>query len=127
MEPAYKSDQTLLVIDDDLEIRDSLKELLESEGFHVVLAQDGRRGVEAIRDGLRPHLILLDLMMPVMNGWEFLTARQADTLFSSIPVVVISANLERFQDFPVCGRLEKPIDVSQLLRVVRRCASSLPA
>ena len=119
--------QTILVIDDDLPIRDSLRDLLEIEGFRVILAEDGRRGIEAIRDGLRPHLILLDLMMPNMNGWEFLTARQADILLSSIPVVVISAYLERFQGFPVCGRLNKPIDVTQLLRVVKRCAGSLPA
>ena len=63
--------QTLLLVEDDYDIRAMLVMLLDMEGYHVVRATNGREALTLLEEGLRPHLILLDLMMPVMNGWQF--------------------------------------------------------
>ena len=61
----------ILIVEDDADVRDTMVQVLESEGFSVRATRDGREALDALRAGLRPRLILLDLMMPVMNGWQF--------------------------------------------------------
>jgi CheY-like chemotaxis protein len=80
----------ILVIEDNADIRKLLMLTLESEGYCVVGAADGREGLDVLARISGLCLILLDLMMPVMNGWEFLRAKQKDGVLAVIPVVVIS-------------------------------------
>ena len=111
---------SILIIDDDLGIREALKDLLELEGFDVAVAENGRKAIERIQQGVLPRVILLDLMMPQMNGWEFLAARRADSTISAIPVVAVSAFLDQVNDSEIAAVLRKPIDVDQLFKVLRQ-------
>jgi CheY-like chemotaxis protein len=82
---------TVLVIDDDLSVRTALKELFETEGYAVVLAANGRAALNHLRGGLRPSVILLDLMMPVMDGWDFRSEQLAAPELKDIPVFILTA------------------------------------
>jgi CheY-like chemotaxis protein len=115
----------VLVIDDDVGILASLKELLEFEGFEVATAEHGREGLELLAHE-RPSMILLDLMMPVMDGRQFLQALQQrqleDPALGEIPVTVVSA-LDQARDLAVryrCEVMRKPIEPEALLETVRR-------
>ncbi len=87
-------ERVVLVVDDDASIRESLVDLLGDEGYRVDTAGNGVEALEKLRQpsGLRPCVILLDLMMPIMNGQQFYTEQQRDPALSSIPIVVISAD-----------------------------------
>lgn len=114
----------VLVVEDDFAIRETLRELLEDEGYHVVWASNGREALTQLR-ATRPSLILLDLMMPVMDGWEFRTAQQRDPTLAGIPVIVISADhaLEhKVSSLEVEGWLAKPFELDALLAAVERYA-----
>jgi CheY-like chemotaxis protein len=114
----------LLVVDDDDDIRESLSDLLQTEGYEVATARQGLDALTQLRKGLLPSLILLDLMMPQMNGWEFLEARSADAALAGLPVVVLSADTKPLAtDAAVCGRLAKPFKIAELLAIVERCAT----
>lgn len=110
----------ILLVDDDDDIRESVRTLLEDEGYSVVLAEDGVRALELLRDGLRPSLVLLDLMMPGMDGWTVLEEAQNDIHLNTLPFVVFTAAMpcdrERIVRRPT---LRKPIDPDLLLDMVR--------
>ena len=110
----------LLIIEDDADIRESLGELLAAEGFEVATADNGKAALEHLAAcQILPQVILLDLMMPVMNGWEFRLALSRDPEFSTIPVVVVSAvTAEGAQCVPDAEFVPKPIDIEHLLEVV---------
>jgi CheY-like chemotaxis protein len=113
----------VLVVDDDDEIRESLVELLEERGFRAAAAADGAQALAALRAGLRPSLILLDLMMPVMDGVTFRQRQLADPDLAAIPVVLVSAfeNVEEdSRRMGARGALRKPISFRDLLDLVRR-------
>src|SRR5689334_1174537 len=95
--PMSVESNAVLVVDDDPGIRTALKLVLEYLGFEAILAENGRVGLETLKKQY-PVLILLDVMMPEMNGWEFLDIIQADKNLAAIPVVTISAF--QFQDTP---------------------------
>jgi CheY-like chemotaxis protein len=82
---------TVLVIDDDRPLMEGLVELLEEDGYAAVSASNGREALDMLSDGLKPDVILLDLVMPVMNGWEFRREQMHDDALKSIPVVVFTA------------------------------------
>jgi CheY-like chemotaxis protein len=117
------SAEPILVVEDDADVRETLVLVLESEGFDVRAARDGREALEVLRGGFRPRLILLDLMMPVMNGWEFRAEMKRDPELASIPVVFVSA-LEPAPDraaaLDAAGFLHKPFDLDELLETVER-------
>lgn len=114
----------VLIVDDDSDIRAAIAEILASEGFAVIEAADGLEGLRLARDE-RPDLVLLDLMMPRMDGYEFRAAQQADARLASIPVVVISASVpEKVPAFSAVPCLHKPFDLSVLLATVDRCAAA---
>jgi CheY-like chemotaxis protein len=117
----------ILVVDDDAGIRDSLADLLDDEGYQVVTANDGRDGLAKLRqlNASRPCVILLDLMMPVMNGPQFYAEQQRDPALASIPVVVISADANvRSKAAQFGGEyLAKPVRIEQVLDVVQRHCS----
>ncbi len=122
-----KSTAHILVIEDDPDIRDTLRQILEMQGYRVDVAAHGREGLDALAGGMRPNLILLDLMMPVMNGWEFLSTRrtQSDAEAGRIPVVLISAvrNLEEQRELKDYPFVKKPLDLDTLLDTIERYAS----
>jgi CheY-like chemotaxis protein len=117
MKPAAR---TILVVDDDPEIRESIADLLRDEGYHVAVASHGGEALEHVRNGARPDLIVLDLMMPVMDGWQFLDERTRDAALKTIPVVVVSATPETLQPPDTCAFIRKPMRLDDLLNVVAR-------
>src|SRR3954468_1600196 len=88
--PAGRS--LVLVVDDDFDIREALSDVLASEGYSVLTAADGSEALETLRGGIRPAVMLLDLMMPRLSGVEVIDALQKDESLREIPVVVCSAN-----------------------------------
>ena len=110
--------KSVLIIDDEEGIRESLQLALELEGYDVHTAANGKEGLEVLDRIRRPCLILLDLMMPIMNGWEFAVAIGKSEPHKSIPVVVVSAFEDQAQELPVRSVLKKPLDLSILLDVV---------
>jgi CheY-like chemotaxis protein len=87
---------SVLLVDDDEDTREALSELLRAEGFSVATAQNGREAIRWLRETHpAPSVVLLDLMMPVMDGNEFLRAKQIDPAISLLPVVVMSASQSR--------------------------------
>jgi CheY-like chemotaxis protein len=109
----------VLVVDDDPDIRETLREVIEAEGFPVVCAANGRAALEALRMGLCPSLVVLDLMMPAMSGWEVLAAIRAERSFADLPVAVISAAGGRTPPPGATCFLRKPIDLDTLIDLVR--------
>ncbi|MHB8621416.1 MAG: response regulator [Chloroflexota bacterium] len=114
--------QRVLVVDDDDTIRGFLAELLADEGYRVDTAANGQEALAALQSG-RPDLILLDLMMPVMDGLTFRARQREMDGASEVPVVVMSANLaavKQAQDMQVAATLTKPFDLASLLAVIHR-------
>ncbi|HTP49674.1 MAG TPA: response regulator [Anaeromyxobacteraceae bacterium] len=112
------ADKRVLVVDDDRDIRESLVELLESEGYQVSSAANGRDALAEARR-TRPDVILLDQMMPVMCGREFQAAQARDPSLAGIPVLRISASpVDSVGEF-----LRKPFGIDEVLGVVRRLAA----
>jgi len=122
-EGARMTHPKILVVDDDDAIRETLGGVLASEGYDVALAENGARALEAVRHGERPDHVLLDLMMPVMSGWEFLEVADADELLKSIPILVVSAMSAPLACNRASGGVRKcfskPIDLDALLEAVR--------
>jgi CheY-like chemotaxis protein len=112
---------TVLIVDDDPDIRECLMTWFEYAGYNAVGAKDGRHALSLLGKSQPPCLILLDLMMPVMTGWEFLSARRSDAKIAKVPVVVLSAIGD--SKVIVCeganAVLRKPIDGHDLLEVVK--------
>jgi CheY-like chemotaxis protein len=82
---------TVLVVDDDSAVRSALKELFETEGYIVATAANGRAALNRLAAGLRPCVVLLDLMMPVMDGWDFRTEQLKNPALKEIPVFILTA------------------------------------
>ncbi len=117
----------VLIVEDDRDIRQAFAQTLEEEGFSAAQARHGREALELLRSALVPKLILLDLMMPVMDGWQFRIEQRRDPKLAEIPVVVVSADgsvQERLETMGVAGFLKKPVAFDDLLDIVRRfCAA----
>ena len=116
-------DPTVLVIDDDRDLRESLCEVLTEEGYAATGAADGKEALEYLRSVSElPRLVFLDLMMPRMNGWQFRDAQKADPRLAGIPVAVVTAmgsdTLVRSIDADQVIR--KPPGIDELLDVCRR-------
>lgn len=115
----------VMVVDDDDAIREALEDVLGDEGYHVISASDGVRALECLQGEHRPNAILLDLWMPVMNGWKFLEALTTDPRFSQIPLVVLTAaRNQRARDLRVAEVLTKPVQLQQVLGVLKRLTST---
>ena len=108
----------VLVVEDDAGIRESVCQILEDEGFPTVSACNGKEALATLRKlSPLPRLILLDLMMPIMNGWEFYELISRDKSVSSIPVVIMSAQ-ETNMYFGSLRLLRKPLELDHLLSTV---------
>jgi CheY-like chemotaxis protein len=111
---------SILVVDDDRGAMEALSDILEYEGYHVERAQNGLQALEHLRETRPyPNLIILDLLMPVMDGWEFRTRQKEDPELAKIPVLVVTA-IGATAGIDAAGVLRKPIDIDALLRAVAR-------
>ena len=114
---------TILLVEDDFDVREALAETLRDEGYAVECAVDGAQALDYLRGGGRPGLILLDLMMPRMSGSEFRMVQKVDPQLADLPVVLISADgrmEEKARTLETDGAIKKPIDVDELLSTVER-------
>jgi CheY-like chemotaxis protein len=114
---------TILVVEDDTDVREALVEALSEQGYVVASATDGKEALASLRAGARPGLILLDLMMPRMNGTEFRLAQRRDPDLAHIPVILLSADgaiSEKATALETAGFIRKPIDLGELLGMIER-------
>lgn len=120
---------SILVVEDDTSIREMLRLMLELEGYRIYVAANGEEGLTTLRslgEKDRPCLILLDLMMPVMNGWQFVEALGEQTMLATIPVVVVTAFGDKSKTLKSSGVLKKPIELDALFSMVRRYCGPSP-
>ena len=119
---------TILVVDDEVDMRDSLTQILTGEGYQVRTAGNGEEALGCLqRMERRPALILLDLVMPGMDGWRFLAERARDARLSAIPVILISGQADAHaleKEFHLAGCIEKPIEIANLIRALQRVGVS---
>lgn len=117
--------KNILVIEDNNDIRETVEDVLRTEGYNVYGVSNGREALLALKKIQGPTLLLLDMMMPLMNGWEFLEAQKTDAKFANLPVVVVSAlDAEHalIKDSEVVNArayIRKPIDLDALMSVVQ--------
>jgi len=118
---------TVLVVDDNADLRDAITILLALNGMRAHEARDGREALQVLQEGLRPCLIVLDLHMPRMDGVAFRQAQQDNRALRDIPVMVLSA-LPRFESIAeplgVVASLAKPVDPERLIALVGKCCPS---
>ncbi len=113
-------DLRLLVVEDDDMIRDALTELLRDEGATVTAVMNGREALAQLRSAHAPDLILLDLMMPVMDGWEFRVEQRADPALAHIPLIAMSADMSaKARAIAADAYLRKPLDFAELVGRIR--------
>lgn len=119
----------ILIVEDDRDIRDVLAEILAEEGYQVLVAEDGAEGLRRLAEGPPPDLILLDLMMPRMDGYQFREEQRKNPDWSGIPLVLLTAGVETSDKITALGALDvvrKPVKIDFLLDlidgVVRRAA-----
>ena len=114
-------ERRILVVEDDADIAEAMVAILEGEGYVVVHASDGEEALRILRDGLQPSLIVLDLLMPRMDGLQFRRVQQSDRSISGVPVVVVSGVaylVNEIRSMGVARCFTKPVDVDALLRAV---------
>ncbi len=116
---AVPKEVRVLVVDDDQHIREALVEVLELEGFKPLVAENGQRGLELLR-AEKPDVVLLDLMMPVMNGWEFRQIQVGDPLVADIPVVVMTAHIGGADGIDGVSFIKKPMEIEDLVDTIKR-------
>lgn len=117
----------ILIIEDDPDVRAALAEAMRDAGLVVELAVDGMDGLERLRRGAVPALILLDLRMPRLCGEEFLRAMREDELYQDVPVITMTAGLDPPDDGDVVAHLHKPFDLNDLLQMVLSVAGATAA
>jgi two-component system chemotaxis response regulator CheY len=114
---------SILIVDDDADIREALIDILTDHGYRVEAVRNGREALEHLRLGARPRLILLDAMMPVMDGLTFRREQLTDPQLRELPVLMISASSHSKLDaegLGFVGVMSKPINLEQLLEVIER-------
>jgi CheY-like chemotaxis protein len=120
--------QEILIVEDDSALREALAQVLTDEGYELLSARDGLEAVNCLKKGHRPDVILLDLSMPVVNGWEFRMFQKRDPDLADIPVILITAGAYSRDEvawLEPSALLHKPLDLPYLLSVIRQyCAAS---
>ncbi len=116
---------TILLVEDNEVVREGMAHVLRREGHAVALAANGREALAALRAGLRPALVLLDMLLPGLDGWRFLEQWRADPALPPAPFVVVTglavASQEWAASLGACGLIRKPVETEDLLREVARC------
>jgi two-component system response regulator MprA len=121
----HDSQKSVLVVEDDVFLRDLFKVFLEADGYLVDTAGDGREALERLRQAAPPSVVVLDLMMPRMDGWGFRAEQRKDPALAAIPVVICSAAGDPHAEAPeleAADYLQKPVVFEDLLGTVRRLA-----
>jgi len=116
-----------MIVDDDDDLRDALTDILSVQGYVVAAFSDARTALAALESGLTPFLVLLDLMMPRMSGWEFRAAQMKNPSLERIPVVIVTAANTWSDEICSLSDLEilrKPFALESLLSVVSRYADA---
>lgn len=109
--------RSIMVIEDDEDIRSALVDVLAEEGYETHSAENGKEALETLRQMPKPCLVFLDLMMPIMNGREFLDEVMRDSYLAPVPVVVVSAIADKADVSGAVDFLKKPIDMDMILAV----------
>jgi CheY-like chemotaxis protein len=116
--------KTVLVVEDNNIAREGLALVLRRRGYNVAVAADGAEALESLRRGPHPDVILLDMLLPVLDGWDFLQERKHHPALANIPVVITTAlsiaDQEWAESLGADGYLRKPIEVGVLLDAIRR-------
>jgi len=112
-----RAPREVLIVDDDLGARQALAELLEYRGFSVGSAANGREALNFLRSSSLPRIIILDLMMPMMDGWEFLEHQSRDFALMEIPVIVLTAT-PPLEPIKAKAILQKPIHLDSLVKLL---------
>jgi CheY-like chemotaxis protein len=118
--------KTLLVVEDDSITREAVGAVLRREGYNVISAANGEEALDHLRSGLRLDLILLDMLMPVLDGWHFLQEIRAQGA-PPIPIIVVTATIltrQWAEDHGCRGFVRKPIESDSLLAEIRRCLAT---
>ena len=114
----------VFIVDDDADVRESIAEVLEDVGYRTMGAGNGEEALRTLRAASRmPCVILLDIMMPVMDGWQFRAEQRLDPRLSAIPVVVVTAHAgpgDTTEEIDAAEHLRKPIRVDLLLSTIRK-------
>lgn len=112
----------VLIVEDDLDALEALCDLLESHGYAVSSARNGAEALAVLSRSPLPRMIVLDLLMPTMDGWEFRRRQKSDPRIANIPVVVVSAS-SGAKPIDADTVLRKPVDIDRLLQTIaRHCA-----
>jgi CheY-like chemotaxis protein len=111
---------TVFVVEDDVDTRDMMGRFLELEGFAVEVAANGKQALERLNAGVHPCVILLDLMMPVMDGWQFRREQKQDPAIADIPLIVITATGKRPVLVDADELVMKPLDLTRLFDAIDR-------
>jgi CheY-like chemotaxis protein len=119
--PRSEAYAPILIVEDDPDLREMMAQLLLLEGFTARTVANGREALDYLKQQEPPELILLDLMMPVMDGWEFRREQRSDPRLRGVPVIVLSAlDSTRVGDLGELAFLKKPLDFDRLLDLVRK-------
>jgi CheY-like chemotaxis protein len=113
----------ILVVEDNPDQRETLTLLLQYEDYRVSVAANGQEALDLLHEGPLPDVILLDLMLPVMSGWEFRERQRSDLMLASIPTVALTGCIHRGEDAAVAGFVGyvlKPADIGELLAIIAR-------
>jgi len=112
----------ILLIDDNISIRESLVWIMEQQGCAIITANNGQEALEMLHSGMNPAIIFLDLMMPIMDGYLFRQLQNANPLLSTIPTVIISASghENKITLLPNEQFLQKPFDILKLLEIIKK-------
>jgi CheY-like chemotaxis protein len=115
----------VLLVDDDAAVRRTIARFLEFEGFVVVEAGNGLEALTYLRTGAGASVIVLDLRMPIMDGWAFRREQRLDPRLEHIPVVIMSgADADRFPELEAAAAFEKPVTMAQVAGVIRKLAAA---
>ncbi len=115
--------QSVLIVDDDADIRTAIADVLEIEGHHTLEASNGKEALEILAKNEKPCLVLLDMMMPVMNGREFLDVVIASSNLRPLPVVIVSAHATVAETSGAVGFLKKPVNIDSIIKVAAQYCS----
>lgn len=115
-----KTKGKILIVEDDIDIREAMSEILKSEGHPTAEAFNGAEALKYLRNNPQPCLVILDMMMPIMNGRQFLDIFRLEPKNDSTPVVIISAIADRIDTTGANEFIRKPLDLSNLITVVQK-------
>ena len=122
--PTTKASRTLLVVEDNQVEREGLVALLQNDGYNVSSAPNGREALRCLQADPQPDLLLMDMLMPDQDGWQFLRQLQQKSNLASVPVIIVtglnSASPEWALSLGAAGLIRKPVDVEQLHKQIDR-------